>query len=69
MHLLHHIVDSIALYGPVYSTWMFAYERFNSWISRRITNQRHPEATVMETYWVGTITHVCVHEPVKKVPH
>ena len=53
MHLLHHIVDSIELYGPVYSTWMFAYERFNSWITRRVKNRRHPEATVMETYRVG----------------
>ena len=55
MHLLHHIVEGIELFGPVYSTWMFAYERFNSWITRRITNRRYPESTVMETYRVGYV--------------
>ena len=52
MHLLHHIVDGIRRFGPVYSTWMFPYERFNSWMCRRALNRAHPEATVMETYRV-----------------
>ena len=29
---------------------MYPFERFNSWISRRIQNRRYPEATVIETY-------------------
>ena len=45
MHILHHIVDGIR-FGPVYSTWMFPYERFNSWMCRRALNRAHPEATV-----------------------
>ena len=29
---------------------MYPFERFNSWIARRVKNRRYPEATVMETY-------------------
>ena len=52
MHILHHIPQGISRFGPVYGTWMWQYERFNSWICRRVLNRRHPEATVMETYRV-----------------
>ncbi|XP_065893669.1 uncharacterized protein [Dysidea avara] len=51
-HLLHHVVDGIERFGPVYSTWMYPYERFNSWLSRRALNQFRSEATIMETYWI-----------------
>ena len=53
MHLLRHIVDGMKVYGPVYATWMYAYERFNSWLHRRVMNRRFPEATLMETYRVS----------------
>ena len=49
-HLLHHFPEYIKLYGPVYGYWMYPFERFNSWISRRVTNRRYPESTVFETY-------------------
>lgn len=52
MHLLHHIPEGLRNFGPVYGTWMYCYERFNGWISRRALNRRYPEATVMATYWV-----------------
>ena len=55
MHLLRHIVDGMKVFGPVYATWMFAYERFNSWLHRRVMNRRFPEATLMETYRVSCI--------------
>lgn len=38
--------------GPVRSWSMFKYERFNSWICRRVTNRANPEATVIKTYQV-----------------
>lgn len=38
--------------GPVRSWSMFKYERFNSWICRRVTNRANPEATVIKTYEV-----------------
>ena len=52
-HLMHHIIDGIEQFGPVYSTWMYSYERFNSWLSRRALNRFRPEATIMETYRVS----------------
>ena len=52
IHLIRHIVDGMKQFGPVYATWMYGYERFNSWLHRRVTNRRYPEATLMETYRV-----------------
>ena len=52
MHLLHHVVPGIKHFGPVYGTWMFSFERFNSWMCRRTLNRASPEATVMQTYRV-----------------
>ena len=49
-HLLHHIPDGLKNYGPVYGTWMYVFERFNSWLSKRTLHRRHPEATAIETY-------------------
>lgn len=46
MHILHHVVPGIQKYGPVYGTWMYSFERFNSWMCRS-------EATVLETYRVS----------------
>ena len=41
MHLLHLIPDGIATYGPVYGTWMYSFERFNSWMCRRALTRGH----------------------------
>ena len=49
-HLLHHLPMFIHRFGPAYTFWMYPFERFNSWIGRRIHNRRFPEATVVETY-------------------
>jgi hypothetical protein len=51
-HLLHHIPEGIKLYGPVYGTWMFVFERFNSWLCKRTLNMRYPEATAVETFLI-----------------
>ncbi len=53
MHLMHHLVEGIKAHGPLYGTWMFPYERFNSWLHRRVMNRSRPEATLMETYRVN----------------
>lgn len=34
-HIMHHVIQGIRNLGPVYGTWMFVYERFNSWICKR----------------------------------
>lgn len=50
-HLLHHIVPlSIKRFGPVYGTWMFCFERFNSFLCKRSLNKRFPELAAVETY-------------------
>lgn len=63
MHILRHIVDGIRQFGPVYSTWMFSYEGFNSWLHWRVMNRRWPEATLMETYRVNkcTLIFIIIH--------
>ena len=38
-HLLHHVPAYIARFGPVYSHWMYPYERFNSWLICRVHNR------------------------------
>ena len=52
MHLIRHVADGIQEFGPVYGTWMYPYERFNSWICQRVLNRSNPEATILETYRV-----------------
>ena len=52
MHLIRHIAEGIQRFAPVYGTWMYPFERFNSWICQRVKNRAHPEATVIETYRV-----------------
>ena len=49
-HLMHHLPKFLERFGPVYMFWMYSYERFNSWVIRRVLNRRFPESTVVETY-------------------
>ncbi|XP_066924621.1 uncharacterized protein [Clytia hemisphaerica] len=49
-HICHHFVENMKKFGPLYATWMYCLERFNSWITRRCNNKNHMERCVMETY-------------------
>ena len=49
-HLLHHLPLYLNRFGPCCVYWMYPYERFNSWVIRRVQNRRYPESTVIETY-------------------
>ena len=51
-HLRHHLPMFVRRFGTICGYWMYPMERFNSWISRWVHNQRFPEATVLETYRV-----------------
>lgn len=51
-HLIHHIVDGLEEFGPVYGRWLFPHERANGWISRQCLRKGVEESTVMETYVV-----------------
>ena len=48
--IVYHLPIFIKHLGPISGYWMYPFERFNSWISRRVKNRRYLEATVMQTY-------------------
>ena len=52
LHLLHHVVEGICRLGPVYASWMYCFERFNSWMCQRVKNRANPETNVLQTYRV-----------------
>jgi len=35
-HIMHHMVEGIQKYGPVYGTWMYPFERFNRSVYYRV---------------------------------
>ena len=49
-HLLHHLPLYLNRFGPCRVFWMYPFERYNSWVIRRVQNRRYPESTVIETY-------------------
>ena len=51
-HILRHVAEKIKPNGPIYASWMYPYERMNSWLTRRVMNRKNPEACIMETYQV-----------------
>lgn len=50
MHLYSHLVDSVLDYGPVYSFWLFSFERYNGILGEFGTNQRAVEIQVMRKF-------------------
>ena len=50
MHLHTHLLDCILDYGPVYSFWLFSFERFNGILGSYHTNQRAIEIQVMRKF-------------------
>ena len=55
-HLLRHIPGKIKENGPIYSSWMYPYERANSWLTRRVMKRSQAEECIMETYQVCLIS-------------
>jgi hypothetical protein len=57
--LLHtHVVDCIKDYGPVYSFWLFSFERYNGLLGNFRTNQRSIELQLMRRF----LTDLQVHD-------
>ncbi|XP_048578287.1 uncharacterized protein LOC125560597 [Nematostella vectensis] len=50
MHLQTHILDCVLDYGPVYSFWLFSFERYNGIIGEYCTNQRAVEIQLMRRF-------------------
>lgn len=50
MHLHTHLIDCILDYGPVYSFWLFSFERYNGIIGEYGTNQRSVEIQLMRKF-------------------
>jgi len=50
MHLHCHLKECIEDYGPVYSFWCFAFERYNGVLGNTITNNRSVEIQLMRKF-------------------
>ena len=50
MHLHLHLLDCILDYGPVYSFWCFAFERFNDMLGAFPTNSKQIEPQIMRKF-------------------
>lgn len=50
MHLHTHIADCILDYGPVYSFWLYSFERYNGILGSYTTNQKSIEIQVMRKF-------------------
>ena len=50
VHLLSHIPDQLAYFGPARSTWMFPVERFFSYCNRAMKQRQHPEANLYQVW-------------------
>jgi len=53
MHLHTHLVDCILDYGPVYSFWLFSFERYNGILGEYGTNQKSVEIQLMRKFISG----------------
>ena len=50
MHLHTHLLDCIKDYGPIYSFWLFSFERYNGMLGVYKTNQRSIELQLMRRF-------------------
>ena len=51
MHLHTHLLDCILDYGPVYSFWLFSFQRYNGILGEYGTNQRSVEVQLMRKFY------------------
>ena len=50
MHLHSHLADRVLDFGPVYSFWLFSFERYNGILGEYGTNQRAVEIQLMRKF-------------------
>lgn len=50
MHMHTHLAESILDYGPIYSFWLFSFERYNGILGNYYTNNKSVELQVMRKF-------------------
>ena len=50
MHMHGHLISSLLNYGPVYSFWLFSYERYNGILGNFPTNRKSIEVQLMRRF-------------------
>ena len=50
MHLHAHLCECIQDYGPIYSFWLFSFERYNGMLGNFPNNQRSIEIQLMRRF-------------------
>src|SRR5665811_1967205 len=59
-HLLVHLVDEIAILGPVFLHNMFPFERFMGVLKKYVHNRVRPEGSISKGYGTEEIIEFCV---------
>lgn len=52
MHLHNHLLECINDFGPVYSFWLFSFERYNGILGDFTTNNKNIEAELMKKFLI-----------------
>jgi len=59
-HLLVHLVDEIAILGPVFLHNMFPFERFMGVLKKYVRNRARPEGSISKGYGTEEVIEFCV---------
>src|SRR3954467_15421960 len=59
-HLLVHLVDEIAILGPVFLHNMFPFERFVGVLKKYVRNHARPEGSISKSYGTEEVIEFCV---------
>ena len=57
-HILSHIAEKVRESGPMYTTWMYPFERLNCFLTRRVLNRSKIEECLMETMQVSFFSYL-----------
>ena len=60
LHLMVHLVRKVRLCGPVYSIWMYSFERFMKVLKGYVQNPNHPEGCIVECYIIEEAIEFCI---------
>ena len=53
--MVHHLPEYIQKYGPVWTHWMFVFERYNHVLMENISNKKQPELSAIKRMEVTNI--------------